>query len=389
MGKSKIKSKYVIISGLALNDNNRGTAALGYGALSFLQERGFLSEGTRIRVIKSKGRHLRKKREITDSTDKLTITGTEWVVERYYVNFLEWGLMSRLGILIPFTKLWRLVKNVECVAAINGGDGFSDIYGTRVFHNRLGMTKLAMAAGIPLILLPQTIGPFSEKKNLSLATKILKYAKQVFVRDDCFIDNLKSMGVRHELTNDLSYYMKPEPFDINIDSARAIGINVSGLAWDNEFHALAGQFDIYPELIMKLITMFQKKGNMVYLIPHSYNYNKPERYNDDLKAAREVYNRLEDKSNVVLIDGNLSSPQVKYVISKMSFFVGTRMHANYAAIFSKVPLYGLAYSYKFKGAFENNGIYNRTSEITNISESDIDHILSKIEKAYREDVIHC
>ena len=385
----KTDNKYVIISGLALNDNNRGTAALGYGAFSFLQERGLLSKGTKILEIKSKGGRLHKKRVIAESTTEQTIAGTEWVVETRCVNVVEWRLMLHLGVLIPFTKLWRLAKKVEYVAAINGGDGFSDIYDTRVFHSRLGLSKLAMAAKIPLILLPQTIGPFSEGKNLALATKILRYAKHVFVRDDCFVANLNKMGVKHELTNDLSYYMKPEPFDIKIDRSKAIGINVSGLAWDNKFHTLAGQFDIYPELITRLILMFQKKGNMVYLISHSYNFNKPELYNDDLKAAREAYNRLENKTNVVLIDCNLISPQIKYVISQMSFFVGTRMHANYAAIFTKVPVFGLAYSYKFKGAFENNDIFNRTCEINNISALDIDHILSTIDMAYQEDVLHC
>ena len=34
--------KYVIVSEMDLNDPNRGTAALGYGAVSFLQERGLL-----------------------------------------------------------------------------------------------------------------------------------------------------------------------------------------------------------------------------------------------------------------------------------------------------------------------------------------------------------
>ena len=41
MGKSKIIKPYVFISGLALRDNNRGTAALGYGAISFLKDKGY------------------------------------------------------------------------------------------------------------------------------------------------------------------------------------------------------------------------------------------------------------------------------------------------------------------------------------------------------------
>ena len=63
------------------------------------------------------------------------------------------------------------------------------------------------------------------------------------------------------------------------------------------------------------------------------------------------------------------------------------MHANFAAIFSKVPLFGLAYSYKFQGAFENNGIYNRTAMINNITTTDIPGLIERIDAAYEEDVI--
>ncbi len=44
MGKCEMK-KYFILSGLGLNDNNRGTAALGYGAFSFLVQKGCLRQG--------------------------------------------------------------------------------------------------------------------------------------------------------------------------------------------------------------------------------------------------------------------------------------------------------------------------------------------------------
>lgn len=35
---------YIIISGLNINDNNRGTAALSYGSISFLHEKGKLDK---------------------------------------------------------------------------------------------------------------------------------------------------------------------------------------------------------------------------------------------------------------------------------------------------------------------------------------------------------
>lgn len=35
---------YILISGLNLNDNNRGTAALGYGSFSFLEQQSMLAK---------------------------------------------------------------------------------------------------------------------------------------------------------------------------------------------------------------------------------------------------------------------------------------------------------------------------------------------------------
>ena len=70
----------------------------------------------------------------------------------------------------------------------------------------------------------------------------------------------------------------------------------------------------------------------------------------------------------------------------MSFFIGTRMHANFAAIYTNVSLFGLAYSYKFEGAFNANGLdgAKQTVMINNIKESDIDNIIQKIDNVYHE-----
>lgn len=70
----------------------------------------------------------------------------------------------------------------------------------------------------------------------------------------------------------------------------------------------------------------------------------------------------------------------------MAFFIGTRMHANFAAIYSGVPLFGLAYSYKFEGAFNANGLdgKNQTTMITGIKKKDINEVIEKVEKIYQK-----
>ena len=380
MGKSNEK-KYVIISGFNTKDNNRGTAALSFGAINFCNSHGYLEKGEELLTIK----FINKFWNYKDYNEVYDIDGRSWSHHVIHVLLIEKFLFDKLHILLPFTKFGKTIRMVKLVACINGGDGFSDIYNVKTFHLRLLETWLAMALKIPVIQLPQTIGPFSENKCYNEAKKILSYSKDVYVRDEKYITELKRMGVNYKLEKDLSAYMLPEPWDIDIKD-NAIGINVSGLAYSNRFRTLSGQFDAYPKLIDRLICHFRDKGHAVYLIPHSYNYEHPEDANDDIVACREAYERLKNRENVVFVDKDLISPRVKYVISKMSFFIGTRMHANFAAIYTGVPLFGLAYSYKFEGAFNANGLdgAKQTVMINNIKETDIDRIIKKIDGVYYE-----
>lgn len=372
---------YFILSGLNLDDNNRGTAALGYGAFSFLLQKGYLHNGQELLEI----RYRRNPFKLFSKREQLTIQGNVWTKRTIYLWSLHRRLLRKYNILIPLMGLSRLIKKIDFVAAINGGDGFSDIYNTDTFMLRLPETLFAMKVGIPVIQLPQTMGPFAEKANYELAVKILQYSKAVYVRDTKYVDELDKIGIKYEVTKDLSAFMQPEPWNIKIKEG-AIGINVSGLCYSNTFRTLSGQFDAYPELIDRLIKMFQSKGKSIYLIPHSYCYGNPENSNDDMVACQMAYDRLEDKSGVTFINDNLISPRVKYVISKMSFFVGTRMHANFAAIYTGVPVFGLAYSYKFAGGFNANGLNadEQTTMINNITKKDIDGIIAKIGKYYQK-----
>lgn len=383
MGKSSEMKKYVDISGFNINQPNRGNAALSYGAIGFLEEKGLLSDEDEL-IRFNVYRNFTKKELSSVQYEDYTINGKHRRRVIVPVHKLEWFLIAKFGIVLPFTKFGRYVKQVKYEAADYGGDGFSDIYGDKDFLNRMNQTWMLWKANVPLIMLPQTVGPFEKKENYDLAVKIMKYASEIFVRDAKFADDFKKLGLKYTLTKDISSFMKPEPWDIEIKN-NPIGLNVSGLAYCNTFHGLEGQFDCYPELIDCIINGFRAKGCSVYLIPHSYTYNKPDD-NDDMVACRQAYHRLADKSNVVLIDKDMTAPQVKYIISRMTFFIGARMHANFAAIYTGVPVFGTAYSYKFKGAFEANGLdgEKQTAMLNNLKAEDINAYVSKIESFYNE-----
>jgi polysaccharide pyruvyl transferase WcaK-like protein len=385
MSKNKI-NKYYILSGFNLEDNNRGSAALGYGAFAFLEK----FHGKDIEYLTPCSFVIYK--------NPLTQMNKRKIEKKYIINNCEilytyfsiWAIDYWVYKYMPFfsrvTKIHKKLKDISFVAAINGGDGFSDIYGTQTFEGRLFDTKIAIREKIPLIILPQTLGPFKENTNLKTAEKVLKYASKVYIRDTKFESQLNQMGVPFELTKDLSYYMEPEKIDIDI-KPNSIGLNVSGLCYSNKFRDLTGCFDNYPKLIEQIIMNFQNQGINIYLLSHSYNYNNPEFSNDDMQASRDVYERLKNKTNIHLIDKELTSPQTKYVISKFKFFIGTRMHANFAAIFTNIPVFGLAYSYKYEGAFDYMGLKNSYSSVLNIDQEDVKSIISKISSKYKVSIV--
>lgn len=384
MNRYRSSAKNIIISGFAIDDSNRGTAALAYGSISFLQEKfGLITDIELIQIVVF--RNIFKAKLHKDKIEIININGKQWRQRTIYVFWPFYQLAKRLHLLLPFTKIRRILNNTEYVAAINGGDGFSDIYGTSLFYYRLPDILLAMANDIPIILLPQTLGPFKDRSNYELARKILLKSDYIFVRDDKFIPELKRLGLKYELTRDLSYYMQPEPWGINIEE-ECIGLNVSGLAYSNRFKNLTGQFGEYKYILHKIVERFQSMNKTIYLISHSYRYNNPDPNNDDIEAARDFYGKLMNKTGVILIDKELNSPKTKYVISKMSFFIGTRMHANFAAIYTNVPVFGLAYSYKFKGAFDANGLNGneQTAMINNITREQADTIVNKIINFYKK-----
>jgi len=378
-----MEKKYVILSDFNIRSNNRGTAALGYGAISFLLKNGYIDDD--FEIVKFSFYRNPFRRHSKDIVESLDINGKKWKYHNIQVWKVE-RLLYKYKLLFFNTFFKRTIKNVKIVAALNGGDGLTDIYGEVLLNSRLPEINLAIEQNIPFIIMPQTIGPFLNEVNKDRIITLLKKADKIYVRDDNFIDELNKHNLPYTKTKDLSYFMKPQPFEIEIKKP-CVGINVSGLAYSNKFGNLAGQFDNYPQIIIELIKRFQERNYNIYIIPHSYNVNKPEVNNDDMESSKLFYDSLYNKKGVYFVERDLISPQLKYLISQMDFFVGTRMHANFAAIFTNTPAFGLAYSYKFKSAFENNGIFNRTIDINNVSSCDVNKVVETIENAFVEDVL--
>ena len=113
----------------------------------------------------------------------------------------------------------------------------------------------------------------------------------------------------------------------------------------------------------------------VLLIPHVFeqsNINK----NDDLSYLSSIKSELGNyNGNLEIINNQYNAAEIKYIISKCSFFLGARMHSTIAAISTNVPTIFLTYSNK--GIGMSKFIYNNLPLFIPMNDLNFDLIKSK------------
>ncbi len=265
-------------------------------------------------------------------------------------------------------------RKSDIMIDIGGGDSFADIYGGRRLRRMFVLKYLTHLAGTPLVMAPQTIGPFSKRSSGFFAKLSMSLCKIVAARDELSLQAARDMGLTREilLSSDLALRLQADPV-ARSDGPPQVGLNVSGLLMGggytgkNEFGL---QLD-YPQLIHDLIKHFQSLQCDVHLIPHVIVPEGRLAAEDDYRACEAL---LQEYPETILAPAFQSPSAAKGYIAGMDFFVGARMHACIAAFSTGVPVIPMAYSRKFAGLFGALG-YDHTVDCRT---EDIATIKSKI-----------
>ena len=70
----------------------------------------------------------------------------------------------------------RVIAKSRAVLDVSGGDSFTDLYGEKRFRAMVLSKRLALDNGLPLILLPQTLGPFRDPGRRAEAVSLKWWA---------------------------------------------------------------------------------------------------------------------------------------------------------------------------------------------------------------------
>ncbi|MEE4599808.1 MAG: polysaccharide pyruvyl transferase family protein [Desulfobacteraceae bacterium] len=272
---------------------------------------------------------------------------------RFWVNLqrLPFPLIKRMGWPFPMPRSLReTFSGVDAVLSV-GGDNYSLDY--RLPSPLLGMDRLAMDTGTPVVLWGASVGPFeSEPHFIPIIKEHLKRMCLIAVRESVSESYLRqSFGLTNVIrVADPAFTLRPEQTDMNsfwpADSdSGVLGVNISPLL--NRYRH--EKSDLIPEVASFLRYVIQNMNMSILLVPHVVPLYGNENNNDSI-YLKELQNRTGSMGNRIrLMDSCLNAAQIKYVVGRCRYFIGARTHSTIAAISSCVPTISIAYSVKAKG----------------------------------------
>jgi len=278
----------------------------------------------------------------------------------------------RMKDFLPFAgKLSKVVKDCDMVIDIGGGDSFTDIYGVHRIGTLLGSKFLVWMGGVPLILAPQTIGPFDKWWSRPLARWMMNRTKAVVTRDAISTKFAQEMNLKMPLLQATDVAMRlPYEAGPRADGPKRVGINVSGLLI-NGGYTKDNQFGLtvdYPALVRDIIRDIQARGDWeLHLVGHVLTDIEWLLVEDDHRANLKL---AEEFEGLVVAPKFTTPSEAKSYIAGLDAFMGARMHACIAAFSSGVPVVPMAYSRKFAGLFGSIG-YDRTVDCTTGTNDDL------------------
>lgn len=261
----------------------------------------------------------------------------------------------------------------DLVVDTRGGDSFADIYGVKRLATQSLVADVARAAGTPVVLGPQTVGPFRTRRARAIARWTLAHSAAVIARDSVSAEHAARLGRPADLLATDVVFALDRPV---VERTRDVVLNVSGLLWAPNPHVDHRHYrDTVVDLSRKLLASGRRLGLLAHVL------DSPS-VDNDVPAVRELAALLDDPDVEVLVPTDLA--HVRELTASARLVVGSRMHACLNALSCGTPAVPLAYSRKFAPLLAGLG-WDHTVDLRSAT-SPVDDVLALAERPLDDDV---
>lgn len=262
----------------------------------------------------------------------------------------------------------RWLRGFDVIVDTRAGDSFADLYGLRRLTMMSAIAECAAQAGTPVVLGPQTIGPFQTRRGRLLARHSLRRARLAMSRDSASARYAEKLGHPVDtLATDVVFAL-PQPA---VARSRDVILNISGLLWNGNPHVDSTG---YRQTITELVQRLKADGREISLLAHVLDSPSPD---NDVPAVREFAQQNLPDAEVIVPTG---LDEVRDVVASGRLVIASRMHACLNALSVGTPAVPLAYSRKFNPLLADLG-WNETVELRSAGADAARDVMKRVHSA--------
>jgi len=282
--------------------------------------------------------------------------------DQYAFDILPWGPEVQLSLLssnsqFANTKRYsqqakesvqQVFESCSMLIDINGY-ALSSQMGLKRSFRYLGNIVTAKKYGVPMYILPQSIGPFDYSTGGKfvlnpLLRTYLSYPEIVCPREHAGVESLKPY-TRHNVQREFDIVLQTETYDFdnvyatepdleykNLD-ADAVGIVPNSKVFDR-----ADNEDIYS-LYEAAIDELLDADKTVYVFRHSI---------EDIGYCRNIKARFSETEAVQLFEEDFDAPELEHIIEQCNFLIASRYHSIVHAYKHAVPVIAIGWAVKYR-----------------------------------------
>ena len=256
------------------------------------------------------------------------------------------SLLGRREHTWKFLDLKHTISSMDLIIDISGFN-LGKRWPVEIQESYLDNLRLAKMHHIPIILMPQSFGPFDyppEKQHLIEEIRdLLPYAQKIYAREkegyqmlkDTFHLSNVEMSTDLVLQNtgiELQHIFKnPPKMEVPVIDEGAVGVIPNQQCFRH------GDKETILSLYQRIIEKLQSEGKKAYIFRHS---------GEDLDACRQIADRC--GGSAVLLENDFSCLEYDLFVRQFDFLVCSRYHGIVHAYRNSVPCMLLGWAVKYQ-----------------------------------------
>lgn len=305
------------------------------------------------------------------------VVGLSW----FYGPKKMWRLLERCLPSEPRGEL-RALRTVDLVVGLGGGymQGPASLGGD--LHIFLALLPLMLAKRLqkPIVLAPQSYGPFGTEWQKKAVARVFNSIDAVFVREDTSMDQLVSLGVkprRLERAVDSGFAFAGGPArdwrsKLAIDDGTPL-VGMTARRW----LAPAAQAQYEKALSLTADYIQAHCGSQVILIPQVSA--KIQQDDDRIVQSRIAAGCAVEHKPINLTDLS-GHNELKSLYGSLDYHIGTRFHSVIFALTSFVPCIAIEYEHKTGGIMRELGLQRWVIPIEEVTAERLQSLFDELQR---------